>query len=119
MDVKKLIVGGFVIVYIAIFWWGAFYHASDYPNEVFPCLFSSSGQCAFLALKPGIAYPSIVFWIGISACAVGIILRISLKKSQEELDPQASSSKFWEKVYRLNREKSAVSSSGNDQEHPQ
>jgi len=93
MDIKKLTViliwVGALIVAGALLWWATFYtqvmgKGHSLPIDALRCLYSSSGQCGFIAslarLSGGTPYNPTFFWIGIIVLGAGIILKYSLKE---------------------------------------
>lgn len=95
MDIEKLksilIKLGGAILAVAVVWWFVFY--SEVVNELgrgkgwdeaFVCLYSSSGECAFISglAKFGGAtpYEPIVFWVGVIILGIGLLLKFTQKK---------------------------------------
>ena len=85
-----LIILGFLGTFSAFIWWSSFYRQVTEDlhtplSEVFRCLYHSGGECAFisgLAEMVGVTpYNPTLFWVELVLIAVGIIMKISISKS--------------------------------------
>lgn len=103
MDFRKLgniltILGAGVVI-VAFAWWFAFYSSimrelANAPggrpggNSVFDaisCLYSSTGVCTLVSgvarLAGRTAYEPMLFWFGLAALVLGVLIRVSAKPS--------------------------------------
>ncbi len=102
MDFKKLgnaltVIGAIVLV-VAVAWWLYFYNslAQDFArltgskpdagiSDALSCLYSSSGACALVSGVATLAgrtpYEPMVFWFGLAAVVLGLLIRFTAKPS--------------------------------------
>jgi hypothetical protein len=92
-----LAIGGVVVLIAAFAWWFAFYSSimrelANAPggrpegNSVFDaisCLYSSTGVCTLISgvarLAGRSAYEPMVFWFGLAALVLGVVVRVSAR----------------------------------------
>ena len=102
MDFKKLgnalTVIGVIVLVAAVAWWLYFYNslAKDFArltgskpdagiSDALSCLYSSSGACALVSGVATLAgrtpYEPMVFWFGLAAVVLGLLIRFTAKPS--------------------------------------
>lgn len=100
MDVKKLVhmleFCGLAAVTAALFWWASFYgpitqHFGGTLSSAESCIYSNAGACS---LASGVAqmvgktpYNPVLFWVGVVTFGIGVLARLSLKKSDQPPPP--------------------------------